>query len=135
VTGSRLDDRSSSPGRVKNFLLSTLSIPALRPTQPPIQWVPWALSPGSKAAGGPAVAQTVSHWIPTAAAHVHVGAPCGFCGQSGTGGRFSPSTSVSSATNFSNFSIIIITRGWHNMPISGRSADWTQLDSTPHYTK
>jgi hypothetical protein len=33
-----------------------------------------------------------------------------------------------------NFSIIIITRAWHNMPISGRSAEWTQLDSTPHYT-
>jgi hypothetical protein len=30
-----------------------------------------------------------------------------------------------------NFSIIIITRGWHNMPIGGRSAEWTQLDSTP----
>jgi hypothetical protein len=31
-----------------------------------------------------------------------------------------------------NFSIIIITWGWHNIPISGRSAEWTQLDSTPH---
>jgi hypothetical protein len=33
-----------------------------------------------------------------------------------------------------NFSIITITRGWHNMPIGGRSAEWTQLDSTPHFT-
>jgi hypothetical protein len=33
-----------------------------------------------------------------------------------------------------NFSIIIITRGWHNRPFGGRSAEWTQLDSTPHYT-
>jgi hypothetical protein len=33
-----------------------------------------------------------------------------------------------------NFSIIIITRGWHNRPIGGRSAEWTKLDSTPHYT-
>jgi hypothetical protein len=34
-----------------------------------------------------------------------------------------------------NFSIIIITQGWHNRPIGGRSAKWTQLDSTPpHYT-
>jgi hypothetical protein len=32
------------------------------------------------------------------------------------------------------FSIIIITRGWHNRSIGGRSAEWTQLDSTPHYT-
>jgi hypothetical protein len=30
-----------------------------------------------------------------------------------------------------NFSTIIITRGWHNMPTGGRSAEWTQLDSTP----
>jgi hypothetical protein len=25
----------------------------------------------------------------------------------------------------------MITRGWHNRPISGRSAEWTQLDTTP----
>jgi hypothetical protein len=40
--------RSSSPGKIKNFLFSTLSRPALRPTQPPIQWVLGALSPGVK---------------------------------------------------------------------------------------
>jgi hypothetical protein len=33
-----------------------------------------------------------------------------------------------------NFSIIVITRGWHNRPIDGRSAEWTQLASNPHYT-
>jgi hypothetical protein len=44
-------------------------------------------------------------------------------------GRFSPSTSVSPVNHSTNFSIIIITRGWHNRPISGRSAEWTQLDS------
>jgi hypothetical protein len=45
--------------------------------------------------------------------------------------RFSPSTSVSPANHHStNFFIIIITRGWHNRPISGRSAEWSQLDST-----
>jgi hypothetical protein len=49
-------------------------------------------------------------------------------------GRFSPSTSVSPANHSTNFSIIIITRGWHDRPIGGRSAEWTQLDSTPHYT-
>jgi hypothetical protein len=38
--------RSSSPGRVKNFHFSTSSRPALGPTQPPIQRVPGALSPG-----------------------------------------------------------------------------------------
>jgi hypothetical protein len=51
-------------------------------------------------------------------------------------GRFSLSTSVFPANHHStNFSIIIITRGWHNRPIGGRSVEWTQLDSTPHYTK
>jgi hypothetical protein len=42
--GYGLDDRSSSPGRVKNFLFSTSSRPALWSTHPPIQWVPGALS-------------------------------------------------------------------------------------------
>jgi hypothetical protein len=50
-------------------------------------------------------------------------------------GRFSPSTSVSSANHHSiNFFIIIITQGWHNRPVGGRSAEWTQLDATPYYT-
>jgi hypothetical protein len=50
-------------------------------------------------------------------------------------GRFSPNTSVSPANHHStNFSIIILTRGWHNRLIGGRSAEWNQLDSTPHYT-
>jgi hypothetical protein len=40
--------RSSSPSRVKNFHFSTSSRPALGPTQPPIQWVPVALSTGVK---------------------------------------------------------------------------------------
>jgi hypothetical protein len=49
-------------------------------------------------------------------------------------GRFSPRTSVSLANHHStNFSIIIIIRGWHSRLIGGRSAEWTQLDSTPHY--
>jgi hypothetical protein len=34
--------------------------------------------------------------------------------------------------NIPPMSIIIITWGWHNCPISGRSAEWTQLDSTPN---
>jgi hypothetical protein len=47
-TGYGLDDlggRSSSPGKVKNYLFSTSSGSALGPTQPPIQCVPGALSP------------------------------------------------------------------------------------------
>jgi hypothetical protein len=43
--------RSSSPGTVKNFFLSTSFRLALGSTQPPFQWVPGALSPGGKAAG------------------------------------------------------------------------------------
>jgi hypothetical protein len=44
----RLRGRGSSPGKVKNFLPSTSSRPVLGSTQPPIQWVPGALSPGVK---------------------------------------------------------------------------------------
>jgi hypothetical protein len=35
------------------------------------------------------------------------------------------------STSFSN---ITITQGWHNRPIGGRSAEWTQLNSAPYYT-
>jgi hypothetical protein len=43
---------SSSPGRVNNFVFSTLSRPALGSKQPPIQRVPWeAVSPGMKRPG------------------------------------------------------------------------------------
>jgi hypothetical protein len=49
-------------------------------------------------------------------------------------GRFSPSILISSANHHStNLPIIIITQGGHNRPIGGRSAEWTPLDSTPHY--
>jgi hypothetical protein len=46
-----LDDRGSISGRGNDgilFLLTTASRPALRPTQPPIQWVRGALSLGVK---------------------------------------------------------------------------------------
>jgi hypothetical protein len=42
-------------------------------------------------------------------------------------GRFSPSTSVSTANHSTDFSIIIITRGWHNRPLRGRSVEWTLI--------
>jgi hypothetical protein len=38
----------SSPSKVKNFNFSILSRLTLGPTQPPIQWVQWALSPEVK---------------------------------------------------------------------------------------
>jgi hypothetical protein len=49
-------------------------------------------------------------------------------------GQFFSEYFGSPANHSTNFSIIIITWGWHNRPIGGRSAEWTQLDSTPHYT-
>jgi hypothetical protein len=54
--------RSSSPGRVKDFHFSISSRPPLRPTQPPIEWVPGALSPGVKRSG-----READHWPPTSA--------------------------------------------------------------------
>jgi hypothetical protein len=48
VTEYRLDDLHSIPGRGKQFFLWSVSIPALRLTQPPIQWVPGVI-PGGKA--------------------------------------------------------------------------------------
>jgi hypothetical protein len=85
---------------------------------------------------GRAVAQTVSRWFPTAAARVLVRADMwGLWCTKRHWSRFSPSNSVSLANHHStNLSIIIITLGWHNRFIGGRSAEWTQLDSTPHYT-
>ncbi|PNF27774.1 hypothetical protein B7P43_G09210, partial [Cryptotermes secundus] len=38
-------------GKVKNFLFSTSSTPAMGPTQPPIQWVPGGISSGLKRRG------------------------------------------------------------------------------------
>jgi hypothetical protein len=82
---------------------------------------------------GRAVAQEVSRWHHTAATRIRVRAACGACSWTKRHwGRFSLSTSVSLANHHpTNFSIIIITRGWHNRTISSRSAEWTQLDSTP----
>jgi hypothetical protein len=74
VTGYGLDDRggrSWSPGRIKNFLFSKSSRPALRSTQHSIQWVQGALSlavkrPGREADHSPpASAEVKKLWIYT----------------------------------------------------------------------
>jgi hypothetical protein len=90
----------------------------------------------SNSGKGLTVAQAVSRWLPTAAARVRVRAGMwGLCWTKRHWGRFSPSTSVFPANHHStNFSIIIITRGWQNRPIGGRSAEWPQFGlHTPLY--
>jgi hypothetical protein len=49
-------------------------------------------------------------------------------------GQFSPSTSVSPANHSTNFSIIIIIRGWHNRSLVAtvpRGPNWTPAPTTP----
>jgi hypothetical protein len=50
-TAQLLQRRADSRQRQEIFLFSTASRPALGPTQRPIQWVPWALSPGVNRSG------------------------------------------------------------------------------------
>jgi hypothetical protein len=69
LRAGRPSARSSSPGKVKNFHFSMSSRPALGSTQPPIQWVPGALSPGVKRPGReadhlpPASTEVKKTWI------------------------------------------------------------------------
>jgi hypothetical protein len=86
------------------------------------------------ASNWPCRSLNVRHWFPTAAARFRVRAHVRFVVDKAAMGRFPPSTSVSPANHSTNFSIIVITRGWHNRPISGLSAKWTQLTPPPHYT-
>jgi hypothetical protein len=69
---------------------------------------------------GRAVAQAVSCWRP--ARHV------GFVVDKVAVGQVF-SDLVSLANHSTNFSINIITWGWHNRSIGGHNAEWTQLDS------
>jgi hypothetical protein len=63
--------RSSNHGRVTNFLFSTSSRRAMGPTQPLIQWVTGALSPGLKRSrreadhSAPTSAEVMKTWIYT----------------------------------------------------------------------
>jgi hypothetical protein len=70
IATGRPRGRSSSPGRVKNFIFSTSSRPALVPTRLSIQWVQGALSPGVKQEGraadhSPTSADVKKTWIYT----------------------------------------------------------------------
>jgi len=64
-----LDDRSSIPRKDRNFFIfTTASKPALVPTQPPIQWIPAALSLGLRLPGletdnsSPSSAEVTNAW-------------------------------------------------------------------------
>jgi hypothetical protein len=75
LRAGRPRDRSSNPGRVRNFLFSKSSRPVLRSTEPPIQWVPGALPPGLKRPGRevdhspPTSAEVKKMWIYTSTSH------------------------------------------------------------------
>jgi hypothetical protein len=60
----RPGDRGSIPGRGKGFFpLTSVSRPALGPTQPPVQWVPGVVSPGVKRGRGVTLT-THPHLVP-----------------------------------------------------------------------
>jgi hypothetical protein len=56
MSGYGLDDRAigvrSTAEAKRIFPVTYVSPPALGPTQPPVQWVPWVLSPGVKRGRG-----------------------------------------------------------------------------------
>jgi hypothetical protein len=53
LRAGRPGDRGSIPGRDKRiFPLDSMCRPALGPTQPPVQWVPWVLNPRLKRGRG-----------------------------------------------------------------------------------
>jgi hypothetical protein len=64
LRAGRLGDLSSIPGRGERiFPVSSVSRPALGPTQPPVQSVPGVLSPGLKRGRG-VMLTTHSHLVP-----------------------------------------------------------------------
>jgi hypothetical protein len=66
VSGYGLDDRAievRSPAKAKDFSSSSVSRPALGPTQPPVQWVPRVLSLGLKCGRGVTLT-THPHLVP-----------------------------------------------------------------------
>jgi hypothetical protein len=72
--GAGLGDRGSIPGRSERiFPLASVSRPALRPTQPPVQWVPGVLSLGVER-GQDVMQTTHPHLVPRSKMRDLVGA-------------------------------------------------------------
>jgi hypothetical protein len=64
LRAGRPGDRGSIPGRGESiFYVAPVSRPALRPTQPPVQWVPGVLHPGLKRGRGVTLT-THPHLVP-----------------------------------------------------------------------
>jgi hypothetical protein len=64
LRAGQLGDRGSIPDRGERiFPVTSVSRPALRPTQPPVQWVPGVLSPGVKRCRGVTLT-THPHLVP-----------------------------------------------------------------------
>jgi hypothetical protein len=74
---------------------------------------------------GHAVAQRLDTGFPPGRPGFAYGQHVGFVVDKAALGH--PSTSVSPANHSTDFSIIIITRGWHNRPLSGCSVEWTLI--------
>jgi hypothetical protein len=66
VSGYGLDDRAIEvrfPAEAKRiFPLASVSGQALGPTQPPVQWVPWVLSPAVKCSRGVTLTEVKNEW-------------------------------------------------------------------------
>jgi hypothetical protein len=80
-----------------------------------------------------AIAQAITRWLPTAAAQDRVRAERMVFVMA----KMALEQVFSEYLGFpcqSLFHQAIITQCWHNMPIGGRSAEWSQLDSTPRPT-
>jgi hypothetical protein len=82
------------------------------------------------------IAQTVSRWLPSAVVRVCVGADyVGFVvDKVALRHVFFEYFDFPCETSFHQFLHHHNHRGWHSRHISGRSAEWTQLVSTPHYS-
>jgi hypothetical protein len=97
---------------------------------------PRAVGINFKEAGSRAVAQAVSHRLPIVAPRFELrSGNVGFVLDKVTLGQvFSEYFGFPCQSSFHEI-LHHNHRGWHNRPIGGRRAEWTQLDSAPHYWK